>query len=146
MSKRNITTNSTLLGHFLLLVATILSMSMLAIPYTPIAPSLSSVAYASHGDGNISDRSLFDIAIGSSNNNQAGGEEQGGLIGNIISQQQSPQAYAGNVNEDNKMIIVENCEDGKVIINDNDQIIQTNTQSFSQEANNQVEEEEDDDD
>jgi hypothetical protein len=36
---------------------------------------------------------------------------------------------------------VENCEDGEVIINDNDQIIQTNTQSFSQEANNQVDEE-----
>jgi dUTPase len=40
------------------------------------------------------------------------------------------------------VIIVENCEDGEVIINDNDQIIQTNTQSFSQEANNQVGEEE----
>jgi hypothetical protein len=68
-------------------------------------------------------------------------EDPGGLIGNMISQQQSPQAYAGNVNEDNKVIIVENCEDGEVIINDNDQIIQTNTQSFSQEANNQVDEE-----
>jgi hypothetical protein len=142
MIKRNITTNSTLLGDFLLLVVTILSVSMLAIPSTPIAPSLSSVAFASHGDGYTSDRSIFDIAIGSNNNDQAGGEEQGGLIGNIISQQQNPQAYAGNINEDNKMIIVENCEDGKVIINDNDQIIQTNTQSFSQEANNQVEEEE----
>jgi hypothetical protein len=43
------------------------------------------------------------------------------------------------------MIIVENCEDGKVIINDNDKIIQTNTQSFNQEANNQVEEEEEED-
>src|ERR671915_654045 len=142
MIKRNITTDSTLLGDFLLLVVTILSVSMLAIPSTPIAPSLSSVAFASHGEGYTSDRSIFDIALGSNNNDQAGGEDQGGLIGNIISQQQSPQAYAGNVNEDNKMIIVENCEDGKVIINDNDQIIQTNTQSFSQEANNQVEEEE----
>jgi hypothetical protein len=145
MIKRNITTNSTLLGDFLLLVVTILLMSMLAIPSTPISPSPSGVAFASHSDGYTSDRSIFDIAIGSNNNNQAGGEEHGGLIGNIISQQQSPQAYAGNVNEDNKMIIVENCEDGKVIINDNDQIIQTNTQSFSQEANNQVEEEEEED-
>jgi hypothetical protein len=143
MIKRNLTTNRPLLGDFLLLVATILSMSMLTVPSTPIAPSLSSVAFASHGDGYTSDRSIFDIVIGSNNNNQAGGEEHGGLIGNLISQQQSPQAYARNVNEDNKMIIVENCEDGKVIINDNDQIIQTNTQSFSQEANNQVEEEED---
>jgi hypothetical protein len=41
---------------------------------------------------------------------------------------------------------VENCEDGKVIINDNDKIIQTNTQSFNQEANNQVEEEEEEED
>jgi hypothetical protein len=147
MIKRNITTNCTLLGDFLLLVATILSMSMLAIPSAPIVPSLSSLAFASHGDGYASDRSIFDIAIGSNNNNnQVGGEEHGGLIGNIISQQQSPQAYAGNVNEDNKMIIVENCDDGKVIINDNDQIIQTNTQSFSQEANNQVEEEEEEED
>jgi hypothetical protein len=142
MRNRNIATNSTLLGDYLLLVATILSMSMIAIPSTPMLPSLSSLAFASHGDGHTSDRSIFDIAVGSNNNNQAGGEEQGGLISNIISQQQSPQAYARNVNEDNKMIIVENCENGKVIINDNDQIIQTNTQSFNQEANNQVEEEE----
>jgi hypothetical protein len=142
MIKRNISTNSTLLGDFLLLVATILSVSMLAILSTLIAPPLLSVAFASHGDGYTGDRSIFDIAIGSNSNNQVGGEEHSGLIGNLISQQQSPQAYAGNVNEDNKMIIVENCEDGKVIINDNDQIIQTNTQSFSQEANNQVEEEE----
>jgi hypothetical protein len=40
------------------------------------------------------------------------------------------------------VIIVENCEDGEVIINDNDKIIQTNTQSFNQEANNQVAREE----
>jgi hypothetical protein len=146
MTKRNITTNSTLLGDFLPLVVGILSISMLAIPSMPIAPSLSPVAFASHGDGYTSDRSLFDIAIGSDNKDEAGREELDGLIGNIISQQQNPQAYAGNVNEDNKMIIVENCEDGKVIINDNDQIIQTNTQSFSQEANNQVEEEEEEED
>jgi hypothetical protein len=42
------------------------------------------------------------------------------------------------------VIIVENCEDGEVIINDNDQIIQTNTQSFNQEASNEVDEEEED--
>ncbi|HYZ58681.1 MAG TPA: hypothetical protein VE544_03410, partial [Nitrososphaeraceae archaeon] len=87
---------------------------------------------------------IYDIAEGSNNNNnnQLGQENHEALAGNLISQQQSPQAYARNVNEDNKVIIVENCEDGEVIINDNDQIIQTNTQSFSQEANNQVEEEE----
>jgi hypothetical protein len=146
MIKRNITTNSTLLGDSLLLVVTILSVSLLAIPSAPIAPPHLSIAFASHGDGYTSDRSIFDMAIDNNNNNQAGGEEHSGLIGNLISQQQSPRAYAGNVNEDNKMIIVENCEDGKVIINDNDQIIQTNTQSFSQEANNQVEEEEEEED
>jgi hypothetical protein len=79
-------------------------------------------------------------------NNQVSGEDDLGLIGNLISQQQSPQAYARNVNADNKVIIVENCEDGEVIINDNDQIIQTNTQSFNQEANNQDEEEEEEED
>src|SRR5829696_8488740 len=66
------------------------------------------------------------------------GEDDSGLIDNLISQQQSPQAYARNINADNKVIIVENCEDGEVIINDNDQIIQTNAQSFNQEAYNQV--------
>jgi penicillin V acylase-like amidase (Ntn superfamily) len=75
-------------------------------------------------------------------NNEVAVQDPGGLIGNMISQQQSPQAYARNVNTDNKVIIVENCEDGEVIINDNDQIIQTNTQSFNQEANNEVAEEE----
>jgi hypothetical protein len=38
---------------------------------------------------------------------------------------------------------VENCEDGEVVINDNDQIIQTNTQSFNQEATNEEEDQED---
>jgi hypothetical protein len=41
---------------------------------------------------------------------------------------------------------VENCEDGEVTINDNDQIIQTNTQSFNQEANNEAAEEEEEED
>jgi hypothetical protein len=145
MRKRNTAQNSTLLGELLLLVAIILSISMIVTSTTPMAPSLSAVAFASHED-DASDRSIFDIARGINNNNQAGVEEQGGLIGNLISQQQSPQAYARNVNADNKMIIVENCGDGKVIINDNDQIIQTNTQSFNQEANNQVEEEEEEED
>jgi penicillin V acylase-like amidase (Ntn superfamily) len=78
-------------------------------------------------------------------NNEVAVQDPGGLIGNMISQQQSPQAYARNVNTDNKVIIVENCEDGEVTINDNDQIIQTNTQSFNQEANNEVAEEEEED-
>jgi hypothetical protein len=142
MRKRNITKKCTHLGDFLLLVATMLSVSMIATSSIPMPQSLSSVAFASHGDDYTDDRSMFDIARGSNNNNQVGEEEHSGLIGNLISQQQSPQAYARNVNADNKVIIVENCEDGKVIINDNDQIIQTNTQSFNQEANNQVEEEE----
>src|ERR671918_111433 len=142
MKKRNTAQNITLSGELFLLVAIILSISMIVTSATPMAPSLSAVAFASHEDDAAGDRSIFDIARGINNNNQAGGEEHGGLIGNLISQQQSPQAYARNVNADNKMIIVENCGDGKVIINDNDQIIQTNTQSFNQEANNQVEEEE----
>jgi hypothetical protein len=146
MRKRNIAENIALSGHLLLLVATILSISMIVTSSTLMPPSLSSVAFASHGGDYPVDRSIFDIARGSNNNNQAGGEEHGGLIGNLISQQQSPQAYARNVNADNKVIIVENCEDGKVIINDNDKIIQTNTQSFNQEANNQVEEEEEGED
>jgi hypothetical protein len=108
--------NSTLSGNFLVVVATILSTLMIAASSSPMPSSLSSAAFAQE-------------------------EDDWGLIGNLISQQQSPQAYARNVNEDNKVIIVENCEDGEVIINDNDQIIQTNTQSFNQEANNQVGEE-----
>jgi hypothetical protein len=140
MRKSNKVKNSTFSSNFLLVVATMLSILMIAtsLSSTPMPSSFSSVAFASHGDDYQDDRSISDIAKGSNNDNQVGGEDQGGLIGNLISQQQSPQAYARNVNADNKVIIVENCEDGEVIINDNDQIIQTNTQSFNQEANNQV--------
>ena len=109
---------------------------------TLILASLSSAAFASHEDDYLGPLGIYDIAEGSNNNNQLGQENYEALAGDLISQQQNPQAYARNVNADNKVIIVENCEDGKVIINDNDQIIQTNTQSFNQEANNQVEEEE----
>ena len=133
-------------GNFLLLVAAVLSIltivTLSSSLLTAKSPSLFSVASASHGGHHLGIGNIADIAIGSNDNNQVGGQDHGGLVGNLISQQQNPQVYARNVNEDNKMIIVENCEDGKVIINDNDQIIQTNTQSFSQEANNQVEEEE----
>jgi hypothetical protein len=155
MRKSNTAKNNTLSGNCLLLVAAILSILMIVAssPLTPMPLSPSSAAFASYGGGYHGERSISDIAKGSNNNNQVGGEDDyGGLIGNLISQHQSPQAYAGNVNEDNKVIIVENCEDGEVIINDNDQIIQTNTQSFNQEANNQVgeeveeEEEEEDED
>jgi hypothetical protein len=141
MRKSNKWKNSTPSGNFLVVVATILSTLMIAAS-SLIPPFLSSEAFASLGGNYYGDQSVSDLAKGSNSNNQVGEEDPGGLIGNMISQQQSPQAYAGNVNEDNKVIIVENCEDGEVIINDNDQIIQTNTQSFSQEANNQVGEEE----
>ncbi|MDQ3851660.1 MAG: hypothetical protein M3299_02380 [Thermoproteota archaeon] len=117
-------------------------------PSIPLPHSLSLLAFASHGGDYRVDRSISEIARGSYNNNQVGEENHSDLNGNLITQQQSPQAYARNVNADNKVIIVENCGEGEVIINDNDQIIQTNTQSFNQEANNQVsegEEEEEED-
>jgi hypothetical protein len=145
MRKRDKSKNSTFSSNFLLVIATTLSILMLVVPSTPMPPSLSLAAFASHGGDHRVDQSIIDLARGSNNNNQLGEQNQGGLIGNLISQQQNPQAYARNVNADNKVIIVENCEDGEVIINDNDQIIQTNTQSFNQEASNQVEEEEDED-
>ncbi len=145
MRKRNKSKNITLLGNFLLLVVTMLSTLMIVTPIvsslllsTSMPPSLFPAAFGSHGGDHLGVENIADIAIGSNNNNQVGGEDRSGLIGNLISQQQNPQVYARNVNEDNKVIIVENCEDGEVIINDNDKIIQTNTQSFNQEANNQV--------
>ncbi len=155
MIKSNKSSSITFLSDFLLLAATILSILMIVTPTaslllssTSMPSSLFPAAFASHGGDDHSDGSISDIAIGNNNNNQAGGIDRHGLIGNLISQQQNPQVYARNVNEDNKVIIVENCEDGEVIINDNDKIIQTNTQSFNQEANNQVgsedEEEEED--
>ena len=138
--------NSTLSGNFLVVVATILSIFMIAASLSPMPSSLSSEAFASlEVDDNHGDQSISDLAKGSNNNNEVAVQDPGGLIGNMISQQQSPQAYARNVNTDNKVIIVENCEDGEVTINDNDQIIQTNTQSFNQEANNEVAEEEEED-
>jgi len=143
MRMGNTRKNSTLSSNFLVRVATILSIFMIAASLSPMLSSLSSEAFASlEVDDNHGDQSISDLAKGSNNNNEVAVQDPGGLIGNMISQQQSPQAYARNVNTDNKVIIVENCEDGEVIINDNDQIIQTNTQSFNQEANNEVAEEE----
>jgi signal transduction histidine kinase len=142
MRKSNTAKNSTISSNFLLLVPIIMPILMVVASSTLMLASLSSAAFASHGDDYLGHLGIYDIAKGSNNNNQLGQENHGALIGNLISQQQSPQAYARNVNEDNKVIIVENCEDGEVIINDNDQIIQTNTQSFNQEANNKVDEEE----
>src|SRR5215212_6201880 len=139
MRMGNTRKNSTLSGNFLVVVATILSIFMIAASLSPMPSSLSSEAFASlEVDDNHGDQSISDLAKGSNNNNEAAVQDPGGLIGNMISQQQSPQAYARNVNTDNKVIIVENCEDGEVTINDNDQIIQTNTQSFNQEANNEA--------
>jgi hypothetical protein len=134
--------NSTLSGNFLVVVATISSILIIDASSSPMQASLSSEAFASLGGDYYDDQSISDLAKGNSNNNEVDKQDPGSLIGNMISQQQSPQAYARNVNADNKVIIVENCEDGEVTINDNDQIIQTNTQSFSQEANNEVDEEE----
>ncbi|MDQ3851800.1 MAG: hypothetical protein M3299_03080, partial [Thermoproteota archaeon] len=124
MRKRNKSKNITFTGNFLLLVVMILSILMIVTPIssllsTSMPPSLFPAAFASHGGDHLGVENIADIAIGSNNNNQAGGENRGGLIGNLISQQQNPQVYARNVNEDNKVIIVENCEDGEVIINDN---------------------------
>ncbi len=154
MKKSNDVKNNTILGDLLLFVAIVLPILMIVILLSlspPMSLSLFSQAFASHGPGYHTDLILSDIAEGSYNNNNNNNQEEG-LIGNRISQQQSPQADARNVNVDNK-VIIEGCEDGEVVINDNDQIIQTNTQSFNQEANNQVreggegeEEEEEEDD
>ena len=142
MRKSNRWKNITISGNFLAVVASILSILMIAASLSlPTAPSLSSEAFALLEDDYYGDQSISDLAKGSYNNNEINQQDPGGLIGNMISQQQSPHAYAKNVNADNKVIIVENCEDGEVIINDNDQIIQTNTQSFNQEATNEEEEE-----
>jgi hypothetical protein len=138
--------NSPFSRDFLLLVAIVMSiLTIVASPPSSLSTAmptslLFSVAYASHGGDHLGVGNIADMARGNNNNNnnQAVGGDHGGLVGNLISQQQNPQVYARNVNEDNKVIIVENCEDGEVIINDNDKIIQTNTQSFNQEANNQV--------
>ena len=142
MRKSNIGKNSTLSGNLLVVLASIFSILIIAASSSPMPSSLSSEAFASLGGDYYDDQSISDLAKGSNNNNEVDKQDPGSLIGNMISQQQSPQAYARNVNEDNKVIIVENCEDGEVTINDNDQIIQTNTQSFNQEASNEVDKEE----
>ncbi len=144
MRKSNTEKNGTLLGNFLVVVASIFSIFMIATSLSlPLRPSLYSEAFALLGDDYYGEQTaISNLAKGSYNNNEVDEQDPGGLIGSMISQQQSPQAYAKNVNADNKVIIVENCEDGEVIINDNDQIIQTNTQSFNQEASNEVGEEE----
>src|SRR5215217_569641 len=137
MRKSNKAKNSTFSSNLLLKIARVTTMLSILVIVTLSSPVFSGLAFVSYGDDYYGDLSISDLARGSNNNNQEGGEDHSGLLGNLISQQQSPQAYARNVNADNKVIIVENCEDGKVIINDNDQIIQTNTQSFNQQANNQ---------
>ena len=141
MRKSNIGKKGTFSGNLLVVLASIFSILMItASLLLPMRPSLSSEAFALFGDDYYGDQNISDLAKGSYNNNEVAGEQDpGGLIGNMISQRQSPQAYAKNVNADNKVIIVENCEDGEVVINDNDQIIQTNTQSFNQEATNEEE-------
>ena len=147
MKNSNEVKNSAILGDFLLIVARVFPILMMVILLSSsshlMSLSLFSRAFASHGPGYHTDLILSNLAEGSYNNNNQ--QEEEGLVGNLISQQQSPHADARNVNVDNK-VIIEGCEDGEVVINDNDQIIQTNTQSFNQEANNQVREEEEEDD
>ncbi len=141
MRKRNIGKKCAFSGNFLASVASIFSILMItASILLPMGPSLSSSeAFALLGDDYYyGGQNISDLAKGSYSNSEIIGEQDpGDLNGNMISQRQSPQAYAKNVNADNKVIIVENCEDGEVTINDNDQIIQTNTQSFNQEATNE---------
>ena len=139
MRESNKVKKCTFSSNVLLLVATVLSILMIltSSSSSPVPPSIYPLAFASHGGDYGSNLSMSDIATANYNHDQKG-EDDSGLIDNLISQQQSPQAYARNINADNKVIIVENCEDGEVIINDNDQIIQTNAQSFNQEAYNQV--------
>ena len=141
MRKSNTGKKGTFSGNFLAVVASIFSIFMItASILLPMGSSLSSEAFALVGDDYYGGQNISDLAKGSYNNNEVVGEQDpGGLIGNMISQRQSPQAYAKNINADNKVIIVENCGDGEVTINDNDQIIQTNTQSFNQEATNEEE-------
>ena len=141
MRKSNKAKKCTFSGNFLAVVASLFSIFMItASILLPMGPSLSSEASALVGDDYYGGQNISDLAKGIYNNNEVVREQDpGGLIGNMISQRQSPQAYAKNVNADNKVIIVENCGDGEVTINDNDQIIQTNTQSFNQEATNEEE-------
>ena len=148
MRKSNTGKKGTFSGNFLAVVASIFSILMItASLLLPMRPSLSSEAFALFGDDYYGDENISDLAKGSYKNNEVVGEQDSGdLMGNMISQRQSPQAYAKNVNADNKVIIVENCGDGEVTINDNDQIIQTNTQSFNQEAINEDEEGDEEDD
>ena len=146
MRKSDIAKNSTISSNFLLLVATILSILLFVAPSISALSSLSPVAFASHGGDYHNERGILDVLTIGDTDNQVAEQDRDSSIGNLISQQQNPQASARNVNTDNKVIIVENCGDGEVIINDNDEIIQTNTQSFNQEANNQVTEEEDEQD
>src|SRR5215216_5437064 len=139
MRESNKVKKCTFSSNVLLLLATVLSILMIltSSSSSPVPPSIYPLAFASHGGDYGSNLSMSDIATSNYNHDQKG-EDDSGLIDNLISQQKSPQAYARNINADNKVIIVENCEDGEVIINDNDQIIQTNAQSFNQEAYNQV--------
>jgi hypothetical protein len=140
MRKGDKAKNSTISSNLLLFFAVVLSILMIVASLSPpMSSSLFLLAFASHGPGYHADLILSDIATrgSSNNNNQVAQREHGGLIGNLISQQQSPHADARNLNVDNK-VMIEGCDDGEVVINDNDEVIQTNTQSFNQEANNEV--------
>jgi hypothetical protein len=143
MKKSNIARNNTSSGNCVLLLIAVLSILFIALsPSLLNSSAVFPLAFALPVVGYSNGQTLADLN-GNNYNNQGGYDDynSGGSLGNLISQQQSPQADARNVNTDNKVIIVEDCDNSEIVINDNDEIIQTNTQSFNQEANNEVEEE-----
>jgi hypothetical protein len=143
MKKSNIARNNTSSGDCVLLLMAVLSILFIVLSPSPLSSSaVFPLAFALPVVGYSNGQTLADLN-GNNYNNQGGDDDynSGGFLGNLISQQQSPQADARNVNTDNKVIIVEDCDNSEIVINDNDEIIQTNTQSFNQEANNEVEEE-----
>ena len=96
MRKSKIGKKGTFSGNFLVVVESIFSILMItASLLIPMRPSLSSEAFALLGDDYYGDQNISDLAKGSYNNNEVAGEQDpSGLIGNMISQRQSPQAYA----------------------------------------------------
>src|ERR671910_583427 len=123
MKKSNTTKNSAYFGNSFLFLLALLSILMIVASALPqLAPStLFSAAFALQLGDYPNGQTISEM---DNNNNQVGEDDYngGGLIGNLISQQQSPHADARNVNVDDKVIIVEDCDDSEIVINDNDQI------------------------
>ena len=146
MKKSNAASKSAFSGNIFIFVFAmflLIVMATVSLPAPPAQVAFSSVAFALQA-GEDPGGQILSIM----DNNQIGQNDHysDGSLGNLISQQQSPQADARNINVDDKVIIVEDCDDSEIVINDNDQIIQANTQSFTEEANIHVSEEEDEDD